>query len=79
MEHLSQKSGRLCLANVIEAARSFKEGAIQSKCIMTDEPDYFNEETEGKSSTGTKLNKAIAILFVAAIYLVIFLKILFIE
>ena len=46
---------------------------------MTDEPDYFNEETDSKSSTGTKLNKAIAVLFVAAVYLVIFLKILFIE
>jgi hypothetical protein len=46
---------------------------------MTEEPDYFNEETESKSSTGKKLNKAAAILFVAAVYLVIFLKILFIK
>lgn len=45
---------------------------------MTEEPDYFNEE-EPKSSTGTTLNKAVAILFVGAIYLVIFLKILFIK
>jgi hypothetical protein len=46
---------------------------------MTEEPDYFNEEAENKSSTGKNLNKAVAILFVAGIYLVIFLKILFIK
>jgi hypothetical protein len=45
---------------------------------MTEEPDYFNEE-EAKPSTGKNLNKAIAILFVAGIYFIIFLKILFIE
>jgi hypothetical protein len=46
--------------------------------IMTEEPDYFNEE-ETKPSTGTTLNKAIAIMFVGGIYLIIFLKILFIK
>jgi hypothetical protein len=46
---------------------------------MTEEPDYFNEDTENKSSAGNTLNKAAAIMFVAAIYLVIFLKILFIK
>jgi hypothetical protein len=46
---------------------------------MTEEPDYFNEETENKPSTGSNLNKAAAILFVAGVYLVIFLKILFIK
>jgi hypothetical protein len=46
---------------------------------MTEEPDYFNEDADNKSSTGNKLNKAAAIMFVAAIYLVIFLKILFIK
>lgn len=45
---------------------------------MNEEPDYFNEE-EAKPSTGNTLNKAIAILFVLGIYLVIFLKILFIK
>ncbi len=43
------------------------------------EPDYFNEETENKPNTGTTLNKAVAILFVAGIYFIIFLKILFIK
>jgi hypothetical protein len=46
---------------------------------MTEEPDYFNEETETKSSTGSNLNKIAAILFVGGIYLVIFLKILFLK
>jgi hypothetical protein len=46
---------------------------------MIEEPDYFNEETENRSSTGSTLNKIAAILFVAGIYLVIFLKILFIK
>ncbi|HEY0656330.1 MAG TPA: hypothetical protein VGD65_24525 [Chryseosolibacter sp.] len=46
---------------------------------MTEDPDYFNEETENKPSTGSTLNKVVAILFVAAVYLVIFLKILFIK
>jgi hypothetical protein len=46
---------------------------------MTEDPDYFNEETENKSTAGSTLNKIAAILFVAGIYLVIFLKILFIK
>lgn len=46
---------------------------------MIEEPDYFNDETEQKPSAGTNLNKALAILFVGAVYLVIFLKILFIK
>jgi len=45
-----------------------------------EEQDYPNEGQENNThNTIKKINKAIAILFVLAIYLVIFLKILFIR
>jgi hypothetical protein len=45
--------------------------------MTEDEPE--NEDNEVKPFTPSSLNKALAILFVLAIYLVIFLKILFIK
>jgi hypothetical protein len=45
---------------------------------MIEEPENHTEENEAKPFA-QGINKALAILFVLAIYLVIFLKILFIE
>ncbi len=46
---------------------------------MTEETENGNEEKDYKPFTDKSLNKAVAILFVLAIYVVIFLKILFLE
>jgi hypothetical protein len=46
---------------------------------MIEEQENPNEEDGRKAFTDKSLNKAIAILFVLAIYAVIFLKILFIP
>lgn len=44
-----------------------------------DELNEMNEEKDRGSFTGKGLNKALAVMFVFAIYLVIFLKILFLK
>ena len=46
---------------------------------MTYEDENQNKEPEYSRFSITNLNRIIAILFVAAIYVVIFLKILFLE
>jgi hypothetical protein len=46
---------------------------------MIEEQENPNEEHDNRSFTDKSLNKVVAILFVLAIYLVIFLKILFID
>lgn len=46
---------------------------------MIDEQDNRTDEQEFKPITDKGVNKALAILFVLAIYFVIFLKILFIK
>ena len=46
---------------------------------MMEEEENLQDENEHKPFTDKSLNKALAILVVLAIYLVIFLKILFIE
>jgi hypothetical protein len=46
---------------------------------MTEEEENPNEETEYKQFTSSAFNKALAILFVLALYLVIFMKILFLH
>lgn len=46
---------------------------------MTEDQEHQEEETQNNSLFNAGLNKAIAILFVVAIYFVIFLKILFIK
>jgi hypothetical protein len=46
---------------------------------MTDEHENQNEEQEHKPVAEGGFNKTLAILFVLSIYLVIFLKILFIK
>ena len=46
---------------------------------MLEEEENLNEENAPKSFTDKSLNKVIAVLFVVFIYLVIFLKILFIR
>jgi hypothetical protein len=44
-----------------------------------EEPDFQNEENNSTPFMGNGFNKALAILFVLGIYMVIFLKILFIR
>jgi hypothetical protein len=46
---------------------------------MTEEQENRTDEQEPRHFTGKGFNKALAILFVLALYLVIFLKILFIK
>jgi hypothetical protein len=46
---------------------------------MIDEQENQSEESENRPLSDNRFNKALAVLFVLAIYLVIFLKILFIK
>ena len=46
---------------------------------MTEEQENRTDEQEHKPITDKGLNKALAVLFVLGLYLVIFLKILFIK
>jgi hypothetical protein len=46
---------------------------------MTEEQENRTDEQEQKPFTHKSLNKALAILFVLGLYLIIFLKILFIK
>ena len=46
---------------------------------MTDEGENPNEASEPKPFSGKNLNRILAILFVLGVYLIIFLKILFLE
>jgi hypothetical protein len=44
-----------------------------------DEEEYFSEEEDDGKKSWIMVNKALALMFVFAIYLVIFLKILFLK
>lgn len=46
---------------------------------MTDEEENQNEVSESKPFSGKNLNRILAILFVLGVYVIIFLKILFLE
>jgi hypothetical protein len=46
---------------------------------MTDQEENQNWEPESRPSTNNNLNRVVAILFVLGIYVLIFLKILFLE